>query len=390
MKVEDIEMKIAILGTRGIPARYGGFETFAEKLAAGLSAHDHEVTVYCEAGDAFGPKVYLGVKLRYVSSPSLGPLQTILYDLKCLWSARKGYDVVYMLGYGAAPFCLIPRLWGTEVWINPDGLEWARAKWGFFAKCYFRMMEWSSICVASRIIADAESIAAHLAKRHGTMKNCSVIRYGCEVIDSPPFADALAEWRLIPQSYYLIVCRLEPENHVQEIFQAFQRSSSRRELIVVGNHLADTSYVKNLHSLSDPRIRMIGTVYDQDKLTSLRYYSFAYMHGHSVGGTNPSLLEAMGCGNLVFAHDNPFNRETLGSCGFYFANAEALTEAIQAAEENEGELARRREASRVRASADYRWADIVSQYLTLLAQVADRIGEGGKAELRFASKTLMP
>jgi glycosyltransferase involved in cell wall biosynthesis len=359
-------MRIAILGTRGIPARYGGFETFAQKLAAGLFARGFDVTVFCESGKSSAPDVFQGVKLRYVSAPSLGPLQTILYDLRCLWAARRGYDVVYMLGYGAAPFCLIPRLWGTEVWINPDGLEWARAKWGFFAKCYFRLMEWASIHAANRIIADAEAIATSLVGRHGKLPACTVIPYGCEVIETPLPAEPLSEWSLVPESYYLVVCRFEPENHVREILQAFQRSRSKRQLIVVGNHLTETRYVAQLRTVQDPRIRMIGTVYDQAKLTCLRYHSFAYMHGHSVGGTNPSLLEAMGCGNLIFAHDNPFNRETLGPCGFYFANAPELTHAIDHAEQEETDLKRFREASRSRARANYHWPDIISRYVALL------------------------
>jgi glycosyltransferase involved in cell wall biosynthesis len=383
-------MKIAILGTRGIPARYGGFETFAEKLAAGLAARGIDVTVFCEAGEMNAREKYLGARLQYISAPSLGPLQTILYDLKCLWAARKGYDVVYMLGYGVAPFCIVPRLWGTEVWINPDGLEWARAKWGWVARCYFRLMEWSTIYAANRIIADAEAIAVHLAKRHGQLKHCSVIRYGCEVIDSPPPSEPLAEWRLQPRSYYLIVCRLEPENHIKEIMQGFQRSGSNREMIVVGNHQADTRYVRELRELKDARIRMIGTVYDPEKLISLRYHAFAYMHGHSVGGTNPSLLEAMGCGNLVFAHDNPFNRETLGPSGFYFANADELKAAIHAAEANEGELEPRRVTSQKRAGADYRWADIVSQYMALLELVTAPSKRRAHEDLDLRRKTLAP
>lgn len=362
-------MKIAILGTRGIPARYGGFETFAEKLAIGLSERGFDVTVFCESGESSVPDVYQGVKLRYVSAPSLGPLQTILYDLKCLWASRRGYDVVYMLGYGAAPFCLIPRLWGTEVWINPDGLEWARAKWGFVAKAYFRLMEWTSLRVANRIIADAEAIASSIESRHGKLSACTVIPYGCEVIEAPPEVELLSEWSIGPEDYYLVVCRLEPENHVLEILQAFQRSNSNRQLIVLGNLLTETPYVMQLRAVQDPRIRMIGTVYDPDKLTCLRYHSFAYMHGHSVGGTNPSLLEAMGCGNLIFAHDNPFNRETLGPCGYFFANDGELTQAIDLAEQQHSELVRLREASRACARAKYRWQDIVSKYAALLERL---------------------
>ncbi len=383
-------MKIAILGTRGIPARYGGFETFAEKLTEGLTAHGIDVTVYCEANEYSAPEIYLGAKLCYICAPSYGALQTIIFDLLSLWSARKGYDVVYMLGYGSAPFCLIPRLWGTEVWINPDGLEWARAKWGYLARCYFRLMEWCCLYVANLIIADADAISASLEKRHGSINHCKVIRYGCEIVDSIPESEPLAEWRLSPKSYYLVVCRLEPENHVLEILHAFLQSNSSRELVIVGNNLTDASYVKKLLAVKDPRIRMIGTVYDQKKIICLRYHSFAYMHGHSVGGTNPSLLEAMGCGNLIFAHDNPFNRETLGPCGYYFADANELTDAIRYAEESGDELQPMREASRKRARADYCWSDIVSSYLTLLEQTAARRGMESGAKLHYASKSLVP
>lgn len=365
-------MKLAILGTRGIPARYGGFETFTEKLAIGLSRLGHQVTVYCEAGEPAPPAEFHGVKLRYISSPALGPLQTILYDLQCLWDARTGYDVVYMLGYGAALFCAIPRFWGTEVWINPDGLEWARAKWNAAGKAYFRLMEWTALRVANRIVADSAAVADSLAGRHGELRSCTVIPYGCEIVDTTPGIEPLAEWALVPGSYYLVVCRFEPENHVLEILRAFQQSQSARQLIVVGNHCAPTRYVRELNSIRDPRIRMIGTIYDQDKLTSLRAHAFAYIHGHSVGGTNPSLLEAMGCGNLIFAHDNPFNRETLGNCGVFFSSLADLTQAFDRMEMEEGRGAEWRKAVIARARAKYRWAEIISSYAALLERVEVR------------------
>lgn len=362
-------MKLAILGTRGIPARYGGFETFAEKLATGLVRRGHQVTVYCEAGKSPMPAEFHGVQLRYVSSPRLGPLETILYDLKCLWDARTGYDVVYMLGYGAAPFCAIPRFYGSEIWINPDGLEWARTKWNSPGRAYLRLMEWSAVRVADRVIADAAAIAESLSARHGALRNCTVIPYGCEVVDKLPCIEALTEWALVPESYYLVVCRLEPENHVLEILRAFQQSKSARELIVVGNHRVQTRYVRELCSIRDPRIRMIGTVYDQEKLVCLRAHSFAYLHGHSVGGTNPSLLEAMGCGNLVLAHDNPFNRETLGDCGQFFASPAELTKAIHRVESEGSCIANYRKAVAARARAHYRWPEIISSYAALLERL---------------------
>lgn len=365
-------MKIAILGARGIPARYGGFETFAEELAAGLAERGHSVTVFCEQNDSSQPAIYRGVELRYCPSPAFGPFQTIFYDLNCLWCARKGYDVVYMLGYGAAPFCVIPRLWGTTVWINPDGLEWARAKWGFVARKYFRLMEWASTRTANRIIADAEAIAASLASRYGTLRSCEVIPYGCKIIETPPPIDALRAWDLLPSEYYLVTCRLEPENHVLEILQAFQQSKSRKHLIILGNHLAQTGYVAQLAMVPDPRIRLIGTVYDRAKLACLRYYCCAYMHGHCVGGTNPSLLEAMGCSNLIFAHDNPFNRETLGSCGLFFANAAELTQMIDRAEQDSAYLAEFKSRAVSRAREKYSWEDIISRYATLLENLPRR------------------
>lgn len=363
-------MKLAILGTRGIPARYGGFETFAEKLAEGLAARGHDITVYCEVGMAPVATECCGARLKHVAAPALGPFTTIAYDAMCLWDARKNFNVVYMLGYGAAPFCAIPRFWGTEVWINPDGIEWARAKWNFFGRAYLRLMEWVALRAASRIIADADAIAGDLAARHGMLRACTTIAYGCEIVETTPKADLLGEWSLTPDAYYLVVCRLERENHVLEILEAFQLSKSPRAMIVVGNHDAKTKYVKRILQVRDPRIRMIGAVYDQKKLTALRAHAFAYVHGHSVGGTNPSLLEAMGCGNLVLAHDNPFNRETLGAAGIFFSGAGELTRAIEGVERlPQSGLDELREAARRRARANYRWEDAIERYAELLEEI---------------------
>jgi len=358
-------MKMAVLGTRGIPARYGGFETFAERLSTGLVRRGWDVTVFCEANGHRRPSEFEGVELRYVPAPEVGALTTVLYDARCLWAARKSFDIVYMLGYGAAPFCAIPRLWKTEVWINPDGLEWARAKWNSLARRYFQTMEWISMRASDRIIADAASIAAGLRSRHRSLPSCTVIPYGCEIVDSPPPKHRLSEWGLDCDGYYLVVCRLEPENHVLEILRAFKQSRSKRQLIVVGN-LMRNRYVERLKSIDDSRIRLIGTVYERERLASLRFHSFGYFHGHSVGGTNPSLLEAMGCGNLIFAHDNTFNRETLGGCGVYFRHEKHLSEVLEGAESGAFGLAKLREAARARARERYRWSDVIDSYERLM------------------------
>jgi glycosyltransferase involved in cell wall biosynthesis len=367
-------MTIAILGSRGIPARYGGFETFAERLAVGLSERGYDVTVFCERQDTTSPPLFGQVKLSYVSAPAWGPLQTLIFDLRCLWRARKDYDIVYMLGYGAALFCVIPRLWGSQVWINPDGLEWARAKWGFVARTYFKCMEWLSLRVADHIVADCFAIANSLRERHASIPACTVIPYGCEIIDVPPQPQTLSKWGLNSGGYFLLVCRLEPENHVFEVLKAFSRSDSKRELVVVGNLEPRTPYVAKLLSIHDSRIRTVGTVYCPQELTALRFYAFGYLHGHSVGGTNPSLLEAMGCGNLILAHDNSFNRETLADTGLFFSSVAGLTQIFDKVETGDEDLNLLRQKAKERARSQYHWPDIVNRYISLIDAVTEGRG----------------
>lgn len=358
---------LAILGTRGIPARYGGFETFAEELALRLANKGIDVTVYCEAGTNEQPTSYQGIRLVYLPSPACGPMTTILFDLLCLWNARKAYNVVYMLGYGAAPFCLIPRLWGSKVWLNVDGIEWARAKWSTVAKLYFKAMEWFSTWVPDLIIADAEGIKTHLEHRYRRLPHCTVIPYGAPIVETPPDTAILSEWGLIPQEYYLVVARIEPENHVREIVEGFKSSESSIPLVIVGNHNFGTAYANSLVLLADENVRFIGGIYDKEKLQALRYHSLAYFHGHSVGGTNPSLLEALGCGNLIIAHDNVYNREVTGEIGFYFKSPEdipALTLRVEQLTDEEKKNLATKAISRIREKYD--WDKIADSYLQLL------------------------
>ena len=360
------DRRIAILGTRGIPACYGGFETFAEEIATRLVERGHDVTVLCEKRKGERPSVYKGVNLRYVSAPSFGPLTTIVFDLLCLVKARRSYEVVYMLGYGASLFCFIPRLWGAEVWINMDGIEWRRSKWSRAAKLYLRLMEGMALWTANRIIADAEGVRGHLAGRHRWLPPCTVIPYGSPVIECAPDAALIAEWDLHVDQYYIVVCRLEPENHVFEVVRGFAAANPYYPLIVVGDHLEKKRYVQQLVAMRDERIRFIGTVYDRDKLQALRYHARAYFHGHSVGGTNPSLLEAMGCGNAILAHDNVFNREVAGDAAEYFSVSKDLPRLIQALESDNGRRQAMRAAARRRIASHYSWEQVCDRYIELL------------------------
>ena len=358
--------KLAILGTRGIPAHYGGFETFAEELSIRLVQRE-EVTVYCETEEEELPEMYLGVHLVHIPAPRLGPLSTILFDLRCLWHARKAYDVVYMLGYGTSIFCFIPRLWGSTVWINMDGVEWARSKWGTLAKLWFKLMEAAAMWTADRVIADALGILRHLESRHAHLPPASVIPYGAPVIDVAPAAELLDEWQLTPGHYYLVVCRLEPENSVREIMGGYLRSSSRFPLIVVGRLAPATDYVNSLLQMSDGRVRFIGPIYDKKKLQSIRYHAFAYFHGHTAGGTNPSLLEALGCGNLVISHENLFNREVAGNAACYFKQESDIAGIVTAIEAYSPETIHEKKAeARERIIQSYEWDKVTETYLQLL------------------------
>lgn len=366
--VENKQIKLAILGTKGIPARYGGFETFAEKLSLGLVKHGFDVTVYCETADEM-PATLDGVKLEYVPLPKLGSLSTIVFDLRCLWQARRNYDVVYMLGYGAAMFCFIPRLWGKQVWLNMDGLEWARSKWSTPAKIWLKMMEAIAMWTPNRIIADAAGIKDSLQSRHARLPAVSVIPYGAPVVESVPDDGVLAEMGLAPFKYYLVVCRLEPENHVLEILRGYTLQNTTCPLIVVGNHLSGTPYANELKEMDNPSIRFVGAIYEQEKLLALRYYCAAYFHGHSVGGTNPSLLEAMGCGNLIIAHDNVFNREVIGEIGMYFQSETDIPALVDAVENYDVSTRSKLSASSMaRIKAFYTWELIVEKYTNLLTQ----------------------
>lgn len=363
---------IAILGTRGIPARYGGFETFAEELAKGLVKRGVAVTVFCEGPP---PAVALrsvgGVALEYVPAPSLGPLTTILFDLRCILRAGRRFDVIYICGYGASPFFWLSRLLGVRLWVNMDGVEWRRPKWNLLGRLYLRFAERMAMLTASRIIADAAAIRDHLLRRTPRTRGVTVIPYGARVIEEPPPVNALTKRQLKADGYYILVARIEPENHVIESIRGFLASASDAVLAVVGDLKPGCSYSEAVRSLEGPRVRLLGGVYDSAELIALRYHARGCLHGHSVGGTNPSLLEALGCGNPVIAHDNPFNREVLGTDAWYFRNHGDIPAAIS--EIDRMNAARRAEiAARMRARIveRYLWKRIVGMYHALILEEA--------------------
>jgi glycosyltransferase involved in cell wall biosynthesis len=359
-------IKLAILGTRGIPARYGGFETFAEQLATRLVRCGIDVTVFCPSSSPRSDETNGGVRLRFVKCPALGKYSQIFWDAKCFCVAYRGFDVVYMLGVAGAFAAWVPRISGAKVWMNADGLEWQRRKWTWPQRAYLALAEALSVLFATRLIADSGAIADYLRDRFPGLRRVSTIAYGADIPPDNPNAKWIEQWGLEPDSYYIVVCRLEPENHLLEIVEGFEQSQSPLPLVVLGNIENPNPYVCALLERRSNRVRFIGTVYDKEKLAALRFYARAYLHGHSVGGTNPSLLEAMACSNLVIAHDNPFNREVLQDSGLFFTTRPELAAAINAIDGAQVDVRKLRNRATERIRASYQWSQIADSYLELL------------------------
>lgn len=359
-------IRLAILGTRGIPARYGGFETFADQLSSRLACRGIDVTVVCPAESDRSDDSINGVRRRYVKFPKLGKYSQMAWDAKCFTATRHGFDVVYMLGVGGAYAAWIPRIFGTRVWINPDGLEWKRSKFTWPQRAYLRVVEGLSVLFATRLIADAGAMATYLRRRYPGRRRISTIAYGADVADGEPESQLIGEWGLTPGDYSIVVCRLEPENHVLEIIEGYERSLSPFPLVILGDTENPNAYVLQLLTHRSARIRFLGTVFDREKLTALRFHARAYIHGHSVGGTNPSLLEAMACSNLVIAHDNAFNREVLGDSGVFFTAREDLAGLINQVDDGNLDAKMRGQLAAQRVREIYQWDQVADAYENLL------------------------
>ncbi len=381
-------LRIAILGSRGIPARYGGFETFAQEVAMRLAERGVEVTVFCEAKPGGRPVRFGKVRLEYVRAPFAGPIARILYDFGSLLRARKRYDIVYMLGYGSAFLAWIPRLFGRKLWINMDGLEWRRSKWGPFARRWLKTMEGLATRWAHRLIFDNQALAHEVASRRPRMAPYQVIAYGAPVLTQPPDPARVRALGLEPGRYHLTVCRFEPENHLLEIVRAAAQREGGAPLVVVSSTSERTEWQKKVMAHAGPMVRFIGPVYDQEVLRTLRFHCQINLHGHSVGGTNPSLLEAMGSGSLVLAHDNPFNREVLGEMGRYFSDRADLADKLWDLERM-SERQRRLigDGARDRVVNFYSWRGVTDRYIELLNEEMSPAETNAPPPVRHASSS---
>jgi glycosyltransferase involved in cell wall biosynthesis len=367
-------LRIAVIGCRGIPAGYGGFETFAEELTPRLVERGHDVTVYCRrgyTGEAMADE-YKGVRLRYTPYLKRRELEQLSHEFTSIAdSVRRKFDLYYFLGTRSAPMYVPLRAARKRVIVvNTDGLEWKRRKWPPIGRAYLRFAEWVAVRLASDfLISDAKAIRQYfLDTYHHESK---YLTNGAHIYTELP-EGALDQWSLTPGEYYLIACRIEPENNIDLIIKEFVASGSPRELVIVGGMNYETPYWQELQDLGrGHRVRFLGPVYGPMLVEYLHLGCYGYLHGHEVGGTNPALLKAMGCANGVIALDTPFNSENLEDTGLLWTKAPgSLADQIVWADDHPAEFRELGLQAQQRIRELYTWDMVADNHDRFFRQVA--------------------
>lgn len=364
------QLTIAMIGTRGVPAAYGGFETAVEEVGRRLVERGHRVRVYTR-GSAQRDREYLGMEIVHLPAVSQKQLETLSHTgLSALHAiTRHRPDAAFVFNAANSPFLPLLRARGIPVALHMDGLEWRRSKWGARGKAYYRWAEEFGVRTADALIADAPGISDYYTHQFGVPTE--LIRYGAPIINDVT-TDGLSELDLEPGAFHLVVARFEPENHVLEIVEGYRQSSARMPLVVVGSAPYSAEYTQAIRAAAgdDPRVRFLGGVFDQDLLDSLYAHAYTYAHGHSVGGTNPSLLRAMGAGTAVIAYDVAFNREVLDDQAWFFADAHDLANHFSSVEADAEVVGRLGMTGQSRAANAFRWDDVAADYERLAAHLA--------------------
>lgn len=306
-------MRIALLGTRGIPARYGGFETFAEELATRLAARGHTVTVYCR--QKYEMPEYRGVRLRYLPAIRHKYFETVAHTgVSTLDALFRRFDVILYCNAANAVFTWLPRMMGTPTVLNVDGLERHRKKWNRIAKTWYALSEWLATWCCSAIVTDAERIREYYLQRHH--KDSKFIPYGAETGKTPE-TDTVRALGLQPGRYVLYVSRLEPENNALMVREAFEKVDTDFKLALVGDAPYSADYIRRVRDTRDPRIVIPGAIYG-DGYKQLQSHCAVYVQATEVGGTHPALIEAMGRGALVLYLSTPESAEAAGDAAVAF------------------------------------------------------------------------
>jgi hypothetical protein len=354
-------MKIAILGTRGIPNNYGGFEQFAQYLSKGLVEMGHEVFVYSPHNHIYQDSSWQGVQIIHQYDPEyiVGTFGQFVYDFNCVRdSRRRRFDVILQLGYTSNSIWgrLLPK--NSIIITNMDGLEWKRTKYSVPVQKLLKLAERWAIDTSHYIIADSTGIQQYLHNKYKL--DSTFIPYGAFIFDNPD-ASVLSGYDLKPYAYDMLIARLEPENSVDVILQGVIQSNKERLFLIIGNcHSEYGKYLKNKYTSS--HIRFLGSVYDINVLNNLRYYSNIYFHGHTVGGTNPSLLEAMASSALICAHQNEFNSAILQQDAYYFNDSASVACIMNQVNRKEKSEAEKITQNLFKIENTYSWNKIICAY----------------------------
>ena len=361
----DLPASILILGTRGIPAAHGGFETFAEHLALFLAGRGWRVGVYCQdevpvVTERFRSETWRGIELIHIQVASTGPRATLEFDWHSVRHAADRPDVCLVLGYNSALFLPYLRLSGRKILTNMDGIEWRRPKWSPLIRAWFWLNEWIAAWTSHRLVADHPVIADHLATRR-PRRATAMIPYGGTPIPSAPEARVRA-LGLEPGRYLISIARVEPDNSILPVVEAFSRKRRGMRLVVLGTLHDDNAYHREIRAAASKEVMFPGAIYDSTIVQALRFHARAYVHGHTVGGTNPSLVEALWAANPVIAHDNVYNRWTAGDGGLFFTGSDDCAQAMEALIADDALAARLGTAALARAQTAFSWTPILEQY----------------------------
>lgn len=359
------KVSVAIIGSRGIPNQYGGFEELAEVLSLGLVEAGFEVYVYNAHNHINQNKEWHGVNIVHKYDPEnlltrLGPL---IYDFNCIRDCRrKEFDVVLQLGYGTSAIWswMIPKKSKTVT--NMDGMEWKRAKYGWLTRKYVKLAEKLAVKWSNHVVADSIEMQRYLSSYQ---KELSMISYGADIFDEPD-QSVLKEYDLEPYGYNMLIARMVPENSIEMILNGVINSQDEKPFLVIGNQ--QNKYGRYIaQKFDNPKIQFLGPLFDKRLLNNLRYFSNLYFHGHKVGGTNPSLLEAMASHAFICAHDNVFNRSVLKQNGLYFKHSKGVIDLLDKEVKDP-------EASEIYRNLDeikknYSWSKVIKQYFDLFSQL---------------------
>jgi glycosyltransferase involved in cell wall biosynthesis len=362
-------MRIGIIGTRGIPNQYGGYEQFVEFAAPALVQRGHEVYVYNSSLHPYQQKTWKGVNIiiKYDPENKIGTAGQFFYDLNCILDSRsRKFDVILQLGYTSSSIwsSLFPK--SSLLMTNMDGLEWRRSKYSKNVQQFLKKAEKWAALKSDYLIADSKGIQEYLLKKYN--RESAFIAYGAELVVHTD-ENVVIEKGLKKYEYDLLIARMEPENNIETIIQGHIMANSSKPLIIIGNY--KNAYGSFLYEkYRSNRIQFWGAVYDFNLLNSLRYYTYFYFHGHSVGGTNPSLLEAMASYAPVVANDNIFNRSVLENDAFYFSTPGDIA-AILNREMDREEMKLMIENNAARIRDQYSWKHIINLLENYLLHAVD-------------------